>query len=112
MRAISAGTLQFGNSTASGSVGTGAIVNNGALIFNRTDAYTLNNAISGTGSLTQNGSGTLILSGVTTFTGNTKVAKGMLQLGHALALQNSTLDYNSYGGTLSFGTLTAAALGL
>ena len=36
---------------------------------------------------------------------------GVLTLGNSNALQNSTLDYSSYGGSLNFGGLTAAVLG-
>ncbi|HEY2881390.1 MAG TPA: autotransporter-associated beta strand repeat-containing protein, partial [Pirellulales bacterium] len=110
---ISAGTLQLGNATASGSVGGGAIVNNGALLFNRTDSYTLPaaNTMSGIGSLTQGGSGTLILANPNTFTGDTKITAGTLQLAKSLALQNSTLDHSGTATSFSFGTLTTATLG-
>jgi autotransporter-associated beta strand protein len=67
--------------------------------------------LSGQGGLNKLGSGTLTLSGANTFTGETTVAEGVLTLGNAAALQKSTLDYNAYGGTLSFGTLTSATLG-
>jgi autotransporter-associated beta strand protein len=61
------------------------------------------------GSLTVSG-GSLTLNGTDTFTGTTVVSGGTLTLGSALALQDSTLYYNGQGGTLSFGTLTAATL--
>jgi autotransporter-associated beta strand protein len=67
--------------------------------------------LSGQGGLNKLGSGTLTLSGANAFTGETTVAEGVLTLGNAAALQKSTLDYNAYGGTLSFGTLTSATLG-
>jgi len=64
------------------------------------------------GNLTVVGSGTVILAGADTFTGITSVGgAATLQLGAAGALQDSTLNYNSQGGTLSFGTLTSATLG-
>lgn len=65
----------------------------------------------GPGSLIKTGTGTLTLSAANTFIGETKIRGGYLTLAHQAALQNSTLDYNSYGGTLSFGSLTAAFLG-
>ena len=49
---ISAGTLSIGNGGTSGSV-VGNIVNNAALIFNRSDAVTYAGIISGTGSVTK-----------------------------------------------------------
>ena len=54
---------------------------------------------------------TLYLTGANTYTGPTTISSGTLQLNHSLALQNSTLNYNNQGGTLSFGTLTSATLG-
>ena len=46
---ISAGTLQVGNGGTTGTLGTGAVVNNGALVFNRSNALTVGGVISGTG---------------------------------------------------------------
>ncbi len=60
---ITAGTLQIGGGGNSGSLGTGSVVNMSVLAFARSDNYTLNNAISGFGSLYQTGKGTLTLAG-------------------------------------------------
>ena len=54
---ISAGTLQIGNGGTTGTV-AGNIVDNAALVFNRTDTLTYAGVISGTGSLTKFGTGT------------------------------------------------------
>ena len=51
---ISGGTLQIGAGGATGSV-TGNIVDNAALVFNRSNALTYGGIISGTGSVTQAG---------------------------------------------------------
>ncbi len=64
---ISAGTLQIGGGGTAGSV-VGNIVDNGALVFNRSDAVTFAGVISGTGTLDKQGAGTLALTGVNTFT--------------------------------------------
>lgn len=56
-------------------------------------------------------SGTVVLAGADTFNGTNVIAGGTEQLGNALALQDSTLFYNNQGGSLSFGSLTAATLG-
>jgi autotransporter-associated beta strand protein len=107
---VSAGTLQLGNGGTSGYL-SGNIINSGTLILNRTDNYALGNVISGTGTLTQIGSDAVTLNGANSFSGNTVINSGSLITGNALALQDSTLNYNNQGGTLSFGTLTAAAIG-
>jgi fibronectin-binding autotransporter adhesin len=56
--------------------------------------------------LNKTGLGTLTLNGSNTFTGETVISDGVLQLGNLTALQNSALNYNNQGGTLSFGSLT------
>ena len=80
---INTGTLQVGNGGASGSVGTGPVVDNSALVFNRSGAVAVPGAITGTGSLTQAGvaGGTLVLTGANTYLGGTTIASGVLQLG-------------------------------
>ncbi len=85
---ISAGTLQIGNAGTTGSLSTSsAITNNATLAFNRTDTVTQGTqfatVISGTGSVTQAGSGTLVLNGTNTYTGATAVNAGTLQVGVA-----------------------------
>jgi autotransporter-associated beta strand protein len=67
--------------------------------------------IKGLGGIDKSGTGTLILNGANTYTGDTKISGGTLTLGNSLALLSSTLDYNSYGGTLDFGALTKATFG-
>jgi fibronectin-binding autotransporter adhesin len=86
---IQAGTIQVGNNDYSGNLpATGAINNNGALVFKRVDTVTQPNVISGSGSLTQNGtsSGVLQLSGANTFSGPVTVTSGTLQTANAAAL--------------------------
>jgi autotransporter-associated beta strand protein len=67
---ISSGKLQIGNAGNSGTLGSGAVINNGALVFNRTNAQTVANDISGTGSVANNGDGNLTLTGANTATGD------------------------------------------
>ena len=78
---ISAGTLQIGNGGTTGSV-AGDVVDNAALVFNRSDALTYGGVISGTGSLTKSGTGTLTLTGDNTYTGGTTISAGTLQIGN------------------------------
>ncbi|GGD42837.1 hypothetical protein GCM10007235_13560 [Pseudoxanthomonas indica] len=77
---ISAGTLQIGNGGTTGSV-LGGVINLGALNFNRSNTYTFGGQITGSGSVTQLGTGTLILNGDNSYTGATTVAAGTLQVG-------------------------------
>jgi autotransporter-associated beta strand protein len=80
---ISSGTLQIGSAGTAGNLGTGAITNDASLIFDRTDSLTVPNVISGTGTLTQNGTGTVILTGNSGYSGGTTISAGTLQIGNA-----------------------------
>ncbi|WP_327520805.1 autotransporter-associated beta strand repeat-containing protein [Bosea sp. (in: a-proteobacteria)] len=92
---ISAGTLQIGNGGTTGSV-TGNVVNDDALVFNRSDSVTYGSVISGSGSVTQSGGGTLILTNTNSYTGGTTITTG------------STLQVGNGGttGTLGTGAIT------
>lgn len=105
-------TLQIGNGGTTGALTTNQnILNNGAVIFNRSNDLTVANIISGTGTLEKQGGGNMTLSSANTHFGDTKISGGSLILANTSALANSTLDYNSYGGTVSFGTLTGSNFG-
>ena len=78
---ISSGTLQIGDGGTSGSV-AGDILDNAALVFNRSDDITYANVISGTGSMAQVGPDTLTLTGNNTYTGGTIISSGTLQIGN------------------------------
>ena len=99
---INGGTLQLGNGGTTGSV-PGNIVNNAALAFNRSDAVTYGDVISGTGSLIQAGSGVLTLTGVNTFTGGTTVSAGGLAVNGSLASGVNVLGGGTLGGTGTIG---------
>jgi len=97
---IDGGTLRIGNGGATGSI-TGDIVNNAALIVNRTGTLTLDGAISGSGTLTQLGGGTLILTGTNSYAGGTTIGLSTVRVSSdanlgdvagALSLQGSTLQ--------------------
>ena len=79
---ITAGILQVGGGTASGSLGTGDVTNNAALVFNRSDTAVVANAISGIGSVIQAGGGTTILTGANSYAGVTTISNGVLQVGN------------------------------
>ncbi|MBQ0942022.1 autotransporter-associated beta strand repeat-containing protein [Ideonella sp. 4Y16] len=78
---ISAGTLQFGDGGSFGKLGSGNVLNNSVLAFNRTVSLTVSNAISGTGSLVKNNSNTITLTGSNSYTGTTTLNAGTLQVG-------------------------------
>lgn len=97
---IAAGTLQVGNGGISGNLGTGAVTNNGSLVFNRSDAVTVSNDISGTGSLTHVGTGITTLTGNNSYTGGTFVQAGTLKIGALSSLVQGTLYQVNTGATL------------
>ncbi|MBE7564380.1 autotransporter-associated beta strand repeat-containing protein [Acidithiobacillus sp. HP-6] len=103
---LASGTeLQIGNGSTSGSI-TGAITDNGALNFDQpqSDVATLNNIISGSGSVIQSGTGSLTLSGVNTYSGGTTLNSGTTSIGSADNLGSGAITFD--GGTLE----TTAAL--
>ena len=108
------GVLQVGNGGGAGSLGTGTVDNNGILSFNRTNSYTVGNAITGSGSLQQNGAGTVILSAVNAYSGPTTVAAGTLEIDGQLSssglevMTNATLAHGATGAG-SYATLTLDA---
>ena len=84
------GTLQIGGGGTSGAIGSGNIVANGILVFNRSNDVTISNAISGGGALTKMGAGTLTLSGNNSaYSGATTISSGALKAGSTTALGGS-----------------------
>jgi autotransporter-associated beta strand protein len=98
---ISSGTLQIGDATTTGSLGSGPVANGGALVFKRSNDLSANNTLSGAGTLTQAGAGVLSLGGANTYTGGTTFAAGTVHLASAGAL-GSTGSLVFSGGTLRF----------
>lgn len=117
---ISGGTVQVGNSSANGNLGAGSVANNAALVFARSDAFTVPNSISGSGTLTQDSSGILILSGNNSYTGSNVVRQGTLKPGSLSALgtadagtvveNGATLDVN--GQNLGAESVTVSGSGV
>lgn len=113
---ITTGTLQVGDGTDNGSIAsTGGITNNAALVFNvGAGDRAVSALISGTGSISQNGTGAITLSGPNTYSGGTIVNAGTLRAGSSQAfgvgsavtmgnVAGATLDLN--GNNVSIGRL-------
>ena len=93
---INAGTLEIGGAgrLVNGNY-AGAISNAGIFKYNSTNAQELSGVISGAGSLEKDNTGTLTLSGLNTYTGNTTVDDGILQIGGAGRLQTGATGFYS-----------------
>ena len=83
---IKNGTLQIGNGGI-GDIGFGNVTNNGALVFEQGDGatHTVSGAISGTGSLTENATATVVLGANNSYSGPTTISAGTLQVGTGTA---------------------------
>ncbi|MBE8595165.1 autotransporter outer membrane beta-barrel domain-containing protein [Xenorhabdus sp. BG5] len=101
---LSGSTLRLGDGHNTGSI-TSNVDNAGSLYFNRNNKVTYNHIISGAGSVHQVGSGTTILTEANTYTGETKIESGILQLGNkglAGSLDNTSKVTIGQSGVLAF----------
>jgi len=107
----SGATLQIGNNDANGNLpsASGTVVVNGTLVFDQTSSSTVAAAISGAGGVTQNGSGTVALSGVNPYSGNTTVNAGTLALTGSGAISNSA-NVTVSGATLDVSGISGVTL--
>jgi autotransporter-associated beta strand protein len=83
------GTMNVGNGGTSGTI-IGDVLDRGTLNFNRSDAVTYSGVISDTGKVQQLGTGTLSLSGLSTYTGATNVNAGTLSVNGSIASSSLT----------------------
>jgi autotransporter-associated beta strand protein len=97
---INGGTVQIGNNDTKGSLPAGSVANDGALVFNRSDNLTVTNVISGGGTLIQNDTNVVTLSGNSSFNGAATVAKGTLRVGSTNGLGSATSVTINSGATL------------
>lgn len=109
---ISAGTVSIGDGGTAGTLNS-SVTNNATLAFNRSDASTYADVVSGSGQLRKDGAGTLTLTGANTYTGNTSVTGGTLRVGVANALPVTTQLSLGTGSTLDvdFNQTVAGFLG-
>ncbi|QJU59181.1 autotransporter domain-containing protein [Sphingomonas sp. AP4-R1] len=89
------GTLQIGTGGTVGSF-TGNLVDNGMLVVNRSDDYTMTGGLSGTGTITKLGAGTLTFGDGYTFTGTTNILGGSIRLA-GLVAPSTELDVRGNG---------------
>jgi fibronectin-binding autotransporter adhesin len=96
---ISGGALQVGDGVTAGAgqLGSGLIINEATLLFERPDNFEVSNVISGSGPVAKNGAGVMTLLSNNTFSGELAVNAGTVRLGSANAL-----------GATSFGTTVQA----
>ncbi|MCP5545219.1 MAG: autotransporter-associated beta strand repeat-containing protein [Akkermansiaceae bacterium] len=103
--AVNSGTLRVGNGGTTGTLGSGPVTVNSTLSFNRSNNLTVANNIGGTGVVVKDGSGNLTLFGLNSYTGNTTVNTGALNLadGGTLAFKpGANGSSNKIGGAGAF----------
>jgi autotransporter-associated beta strand protein len=103
---LNGGTLRNTGATAL-SANRGVTLGSSDGTFDTSSTLTVNSIVAGTGSLTKMGASTLTLSAVNTYTGDTNITGGTLQLGVANALPTATAVTNSNGGILALNNNSA-----
>jgi autotransporter-associated beta strand protein len=108
---ISGGVLQYNDGST---IPATPLLNNGALIINRTgtdtQGSTFHSTMYGTGTVTMANSGTLALNNINICSGVIKANAGTIALGHAQALQNSPIDTTG-AGLFTLSGVTAPIIG-
>ena len=103
---IAAGTVQIGNGGANASTGPTAIANYAGLAFNSSGNFVVTNEIDGSGTVSQNGSGTVSLaSAANTYSGLTTVNSGTLLVNGMVPSGGILVNGGTLGGT---GTINSA----
>ena len=109
---INGGSLQVGNGGTSGQLGSGAITNNATLTFNRSDSFSVANALAGAGTLNKQGAGMLTYSGAGGgYTGTTNVDAGTLAVNGALGGTTNVNTGGTLGGTGTLDTVNVRSGG-
>ncbi|VWX60866.1 Outer membrane autotransporter barrel domain-containing protein [Burkholderiales bacterium 8X] len=108
---ITGGTLRLGNGGTQGSV-AGDILDNAALVIDRSNTAFLRGRISGTGSLQQAGSGTTVLSGINSYAGATQVSAGVLRAGATGTFSPNSVHNVAAGSTLDLAGFSQTVAGV
>jgi fibronectin-binding autotransporter adhesin len=116
---IANGVLRVGAGGNAGSLGSGIVSNNSALGFNRSGTLIVSGPVRGTGSVTIDGPGTVILANDNSYSGGTTINAGTLQVGNGGGsgsllqggpiLNNSLLIFNT-SGTFTYGAGAAGII--
>lgn len=107
---IQGGTLRVGDGGTTGSIGSGAINNNGTLAFKRTDSTTIANVINGSGSVIVE-TGSVALTAANGYTGTTTIKNGAtVKINGNTSLGSTSGDkvVVESGGTLDIGGAATA----
>ncbi len=110
---ITAGSLQIGNGGATGSLSSGAITNDGTLIFNRSGSLTVGNIKTGPGNggtVTFSGSANVTLNNGNTYINNTAVNGGVVKLSAAENIPSGVTVPGSTGWLVLDGGVTGAGV--
>ncbi|CDX29442.1 Outer membrane autotransporter barrel domain (modular protein) [Mesorhizobium sp. ORS 3359] len=102
---IASGLLMLGTGGTTGSI-VGNVVDNGALSFNRSDLYTFNGTISGSGGVTQDGAGNTVLTADNTYAGTTLIAGGgglYINGDQSAATGLTNVNFGTLGGSGTIG---------
>lgn len=86
---INGGSIEVGNGGTDGGLGSGAVVNNGTLIYNKSDLVDPG-VITGTGALIQRGTGNIVLNDASTYSGATTIEQGVALVSNAGAFGDAT----------------------
>jgi autotransporter-associated beta strand protein len=97
--------LQVGNGGKTGTLGTGDLLDDYSVVFNRSDDNTFPGNVSGPGTLTKAGSNTLTITGTYMLTGTTTISGGTLAL-------NSAASYTLAGAINGAGALSKGGGGI
>jgi autotransporter-associated beta strand protein/T5SS/PEP-CTERM-associated repeat protein len=110
----SGGTLQIGAGSTGGVLNLDSLVNNGTLIFNRSDASTYSGDLSGSGAVAKQGAGQLTLAGANSYSSLTTISAGTVALSGAGSIGTGGLNLGTTGspGVFDLLGLTASSYSL